>query len=164
MDINFKNSEYSSILDNLINNQNIDKDNICAICREPLIVDTIELNCNHRYHSSCLMSSFIKYESKKCPLCNEYFLIDSFKTKCQKVLKNKNVCNKTCYNNEALCLMHSRLYLIELQKENQKNNKLKSSVKKKINIKEEKILKLDNEIKKLKNEINSLNNQLLNLK
>jgi hypothetical protein len=164
MNIKFKNREYSSILDNLVNNQNIDKDNICAICREPLLVDTIKLNCNHRYHSTCLINSFIKYESKKCPLCNEYFSIDYFKTKCQRVLKNKNICNKTCYNNEGLCSMHSRLYLIELQKEDQKNKKLESSIKKKINTNEKKILKLDNEIKKLKNEINSLNDQLIKLK
>lgn len=164
MDIKFENKEFSNILDNIISNQDVNKDNICAICREPLLVDTINLNCNHRYHSTCLINSFVKYESKKCPLCNEHFLIDSFKTKCQRVMKNKNICNKICFNNEGLCLMHSRLFLNELKKENQKNNKLKSLIKKKINTKEIKVTKLNDELKKLKNEINSLNNQLLKLK
>tara|TARA_Y200000002_G_C22675267_1_gene661770 strand:+ start:682 stop:1071 length:390 start_codon:yes stop_codon:yes gene_type:complete len=126
MNISFENKEYSDILDNIQSNRFINKDNICAICREPLLVDTIDLNCNHRYHSYCLINSFIKYEMKKCPLCNEHFFIDSFKSKCQKIMKNKNICNRTCFNNERLCNLHCRTFLKDLQKVKQKKRYDKS--------------------------------------
>ena len=164
MSLIFNNPDFNNILNEINDKKDVDKDNICAICRDPLLIDTIDLHCNHRYHSECLINSFVKYDTKKCPLCNEHFLIDSYKNKCQRVMKNKNICNKICFNNEGLCSMHSRLFLNELKKENQKNNKLKSLIKKKINTKEIKVTKLNDELKKLKNEINSLNDQLLNLK
>ena len=125
MNIKFENKEYSDILNNVISNSNINKNNICAICREPLLIDTINLNCNHRYHSSCLINSFMKYESKKCPLCDEHFLIDSFKSKCQKVMKNKKICNRICFNNEGLCNLHSRILLKDLLKNKDNLNILK---------------------------------------
>ena len=84
MSLMFANPDYNNILDDINNNKDVNKDNVCSICRDKLLVDTIDLHCKHRYHSNCLLSSFIKYESKKCPLCNEHFLIDSYKTTCQK--------------------------------------------------------------------------------
>ena len=168
MNLTFENTEYAKILSNLQKNQSVNKDNMCAICREPLLIDTIDLHCKHRYHSSCLLSSFIKYESKKCPLCNEHFLIDSYKTSCQKVMKNKNVCNKKCYNNEGLCNTHIRTYLKELQREKEKeaknkNKKKKASLKRQIKSREKKVLKLNKELEKLQLELVSLNNDLMNL-
>ena len=168
MNITFENEEYANILSNLIKHKNVDKDNICAICRDPLLIDTIDLHCNHRYHSNCLLSSFIKYESKKCPLCNEHFLIDSYKTTCQKVMKNKNVCGKKCYNNEGLCNIHIRTYLKELQREKEKeiknkNKKEKASLKRQIKTRERKVLKLTKELEKIQMEIVSLSNELASL-
>ena len=114
------------------------------------------------------MSSFIKYESKKCPLCNEHFLIDSYKTTCQKVMKNKKICGKKCYNNEGLCNTHIRTYLKELQREKQKeiknkNKKEKASLKRQIKAREKKVLKLTKELEKIQMEIISLSNKLSSL-
>ena len=168
MNITFENEEYANILSNLMKHKNVDKDNICAICRDPLLIDTIDLHCKHRYHSNCLLSSFIKYESKKCPLCNEHFLIDSYKTTCQKVMKNKNICGKKCFNNEGLCNTHIRTYLKELQREKQKeiknkNKKEKASLKRQIKAREKKVLKLTKELEKIQMEIVGLSNKLSSL-
>ena len=160
MNITFENEEYANILTNLMKHQNVDKNNICAICRDPLLIDTIDLHCKHRYHSNCLLSSFIKYESKKCPLCNEHFLIDSYKTTCQKVMKNKNICGKKCYNNEELCNIHIRTYLKDLQREKQKEQ---ASIIRQIKAREKKVLKLVSVILKIEMEIISLHNKLSSL-
>jgi len=168
MNIAFENGEYASILENLMKNKHIDKDNICAICRDPLLIDTIDLHCKHRYHSNCLLSSFMKYESKKCQLCNEHFLIDSYKTICQKIMKNKKVCNKKCYNNEGLCNIHIKTYLKELQREKHKdiknkNKKEKALLKRQIKSRDKKVIKLSKELENIKMEIINLSNKLENL-
>ena len=45
MSIVFENNNYNEILSSLKKNKNVNKDNICAICRESLILDTIDLHC-----------------------------------------------------------------------------------------------------------------------
>ena len=62
MSLIFDNPEYNNILDDINSNKNINRDNVCAICRDNLLVDTIDLHCKHRYHTECLINSFIKIE------------------------------------------------------------------------------------------------------
>ena len=167
MNLNFKNEEYAKILSKIQHINNVNKDNICAICRDPLLIDTIDLHCNHRYHTECLLNSFVKYESKKCPLCNEHFLIDSYQTSCCQVMKNKKICDRKCYNNERLCSTHIKTYLKQLAKQaekNKKDNKKEiASIKRKIKSRENKVKKLNKELKTLDNEIIHLNNELTKL-
>jgi hypothetical protein len=164
MSLNFKSEELTNILNEIISNQNIKRDNICSICKDPLILDTVLLGCKHRYHSSCLQESFIKYESKKCPLCREIFLWDSYKTKCVITKTNNEICGKKCFNDEKMCNLHIKTYLKRLEKEKNKQNivdiKEGKKKKKKIKIKITQINKLKDKIKLLENEIKLLGVQI----
>ena len=42
---------------------------VCAICREDLCQNTHTLECNHTYHTNCIMNWFRTPEATKCPLC-----------------------------------------------------------------------------------------------
>jgi len=157
MSLIFENPDYNNILDNINNNKNINKDNECAICRDNLLVDTIDLHCKHRYHTECLLNSFIKYDTKKCPLCNEHFLIESYKTTCVNKMKNNNICNKICYNNEKLCKVHVKTYLKEFKRKDKTEiNKLKKVIKNK----NTKLKKLIKDLDELQTEIMTLEIQL----
>ena len=118
MNLNFVNDEYNDILKEVLNNKVINKDNICAICKEPLLIDSIDLSCNHRYHSECLISTFIKYQPKTCPLCNKNILISSYKSSCSVIMGNKKICGRESYNNESLCKLHTKVFLKRLNKKN----------------------------------------------
>ena len=110
----FQNEEYNQIFKEKLNNKLINNDNICAICKDTLLIDTIDLWCNHRYHSSCLMESFIRYQPKKCPLCSQKIILNDFKTTCSAIMANKKICGKVCYNNEAQCKLHTKVHLRKL--------------------------------------------------
>ena len=164
MSLIFCNENYNNILEDINKNKDVNKDNVCAICRDTLLVDTIDLNCNHRYHTECLINSFVKYETKKCPLCSEHFILDSFKTTCIKQMKNGNICNKVCYNNERLCKTHIRTYLKELERLANKENKVEiNKLKRVIKTKNTKLKKLMKSVSDLKDDIASLEIQLQNL-
>lgn len=149
MEIVFKNEEFMSILQNLNLNKNVNKDNICAICRDPLLIDTIELSCGHVYHSLCLQDSFIKYEQKKCPLCREPIFWESLKTKCIIKKKNGDICNKNCYNDEKMCSLHIKTHLRALEKKKTISIKKINQKKKELNKLKAKIIEIENEIKVL---------------
>jgi hypothetical protein len=157
MNIKFENEEYNNILSYIKKNEHVNKDNVCAICRDTLLIDTIDLSCKHRYHTTCLLSSFNKYETKKCPLCSEHFLIDTYTTTCCKIMKSKKVCNKKCYNNERLCSVHIRTYLKELEREK------KSIHKKEISLIKRKIKSKETKLKKLTQNIITLNTEIMHL-
>jgi hypothetical protein len=160
MSLMFENPEYNIILDNINSNKNINKDNECAICRDNLLVDTIDLHCKHRYHTECLLNSFIKYDTKKCPLCNKHFSIDSYKTTCMTKMKNNTICTKVCYNNEKICKVHVKTYLKELERNDKKEiYKLKKIIKNK----NTKLKKLINDQNELQTEITTLELQLQNI-
>ena len=116
MILKFKNDELNNLVREINNNNKLDNVNICNICKDPLIIDTINLKCNHVYHSSCLKETFIKYQSKKCPLCSELILWESFKSKCITIKKDKTICNRICYNNELICNLHTNCQLKKLKK------------------------------------------------
>tara|TARA_B100000902_G_C27320479_1_gene924053 strand:+ start:499 stop:996 length:498 start_codon:yes stop_codon:yes gene_type:complete len=165
MSLSFDNQNFNNILNEINSNKDVDKDNVCAICRDNLLVDTIDLHCNHRYHTECLLNSFVKYDAKKCPLCNEHFIIESYKTKCSRKMTNGNICNKTCYNNEQLCKTHIKSYLKELEKEATKKNKTEiSRIKKEIKKKNTKLKKLSKDIKDVMSEIQNLESILERIK
>ena len=42
---------------------------VCAICRDDLCQNTHTLECNHTYHTNCIMNWFRTPEATKCPLC-----------------------------------------------------------------------------------------------
>jgi hypothetical protein len=164
MTLIFNNVEFNKILDNIKINNKTSCDNICSICREPLLLDTIILNCKHRYHSTCIKNSFYKYESKKCPLCQEMIFWDSYKTQCMTKKKDGNLCNKSCYNDEKMCNLHINSHLRMLEKERNKENitKRKNHKKnlKKIKIKKNQLDKLKEKVKILENEIKLLDNEI----
>ena len=161
MTLTFQNTELSNILDDINRNLKIDCDNICSICRDPLLLDTIVLNCKHRFHSNCIKESFIKYESKKCPLCSDLILWDSYKTKCMITKKNGEICNKICYNDEKMCNLHIKTHLKMIEKEKSKSDYNKSKVEKNIL---NKIKTKSNQIKKLKEKISILESEIMVLK
>jgi len=164
MSLIFDNPDYNNILDDINSNKNINRDNVCAICRDNLLVDTIDLHCKHRYHTECLLNSFIKYDTKKCPLCDDHFIIESYKTTCIKKMNNNKICNKVCYNNENLCKVHVRTYLKELEKNAVKATKKEiSKIKKTIKTKNTKLNALTKDINYLQSEILSLEIQLQNM-
>ena len=158
MSLEFYNNEYSKIFNEIERNKDVCKDNICAICKESLLVDTIKLHCNHRYHSECLINSFIKWESKKCPLCNEHFILDSYKSCCSKKMKDNKICQRVCYNDEGLCKIHVKSYLKEIEK-NSKNEKKKeiNQLKKTIKSKQTKLKSLNKQVQSIKEELKALN-------
>ena len=157
MNITFENEEYANILSNLMKNKNVDKDNICAICRDPLLIDTIDLHCNHRYHSECLINSFIKWESKKCPLCNEHFILNSYQSTCIKKMKDNKICNRVCFNDEKLCKIHVKSYLKEIEKNQQIEKKKEiNKLKKLIKSKQTKLKSLNTKVESLNEEIKNL--------
>lgn len=146
MNLSFENNDYNIILEAINNNlKNKDK---CMICRDSLDNDLINLECNHKYHSNCLINSFAKYEQKKCPFCNGSFNLNIFKSQCSKMMTSKQ-CTKLCYNQEKLCNIHLRQKINESIK-NKKNININ------INKKKDKIIKLNVQIKKLQEEINQL--------
>jgi len=160
MTINFKNLELNNILKEVISNNKINRDNLCSICKSPLLLDTVVLNCKHRYHSECINQTFIKWKERKCPLCQELILWNSYKTTC--IIKKKNgiICDKSCYNDERMCKLHinSHLRMIEKEKIQIKKRKIKTgkAIKKKINSKQKQIDKLKEKINILQNEIKIL--------
>jgi len=157
MSIVFENNNYNEILSSLKKNKNVNKDNICAICRESLILDTIDLHCKHRYHTECLMNSFLKYESKKCPLCSASFIIDSYKTKCNKEMKNDKICSKICYNNESLCSIHLKSYFKEIEKKNNSTKKKEiDKIKRTMKNRQNKLQKLLDQVKDVNTELDEL--------
>jgi hypothetical protein len=153
MTLIFNNIEYNKILDNININNKTSHDNICSICKDPLLLDTIILNCKHRYHSTCIKKSFYKYEFKKCPLCQEIILWDSYKTQC--IIKKRDgiVCNKLCYNDEQMCNLHINTHLRILEKGKNKKSIINL---KKIKIKKNKLDKLKEKVKIIENEIKIL--------
>ena len=157
MNLNFDTQEFNAILSTILANKDIKKDNICSICKDPLIIDTVRLGCSHRYHSYCLQESFIKYESKKCPLCREILLWDSYKTKCVVEKKNGDICGRKCYNDEKMCSLHIKAYLRRIEKE---KNSQKNKNEKKIKQKKSQLKKLKDKIKILEYEIQSLENEV----
>ena len=157
MTLNFKNAEYENILNKLNTLSDVNHDNICAICRDNILLDTITLSCNHKFHSECLLNSFQKYCPKKCPFCNEGIIIDSYKTTCCQVQKNKSVCNKICYNDEKLCKRHINIILKNIEKEQTKE---RNKILKKLKQKEDKLKKMSILMSVLENEIKCLKLQL----
>ena len=152
----FKNDDYNNILNEVQNNNNVNNNNICDICRDPLLIDTINLCCKHRYHSFCIKETFVKYQAKKCPLCSELILWDSFKTKCIIKKKDGNICNRVCYNDERMCTLHINSYLRSLKKAKKKNESSINDNKTKLENKIKQFKKLKRQIKKLEDEINNL--------
>ena len=55
MDLIFKNNKYNQLLSEISNNV----DQRCNICKEEILVDSINLNCNHKFHCNCLRNSLI---------------------------------------------------------------------------------------------------------
>jgi len=157
MNLNFDSNEFNCILNDILANEKVKKDNICSICKDPLLIDTVKLTCGHRYHSSCLQYSFVKYETKKCPLCREFFIWESYKTKCIAKKKNGDVCGKKCYNDEKMCTLHVNTYLRRIEKE---KNSLKNKNDKKIKQKKLQLKKLRDKIKILEGEIKLLENKV----
>jgi hypothetical protein len=156
MTIIFNNKDYKHILEEINLNKNTNNDNICDICREPLLIDTVNLTCDHKYHSFCLKETFIKYETKKCPLCSEVILWDSFKDTCTTKKKDGNVCNRICYNDELICSLHINTYLKSLEKAKQKNEKDGKKDSKLLEKKLKQLKKIKKDIKKLEDEINEI--------
>ena len=155
--MNFKNEEYKKIYNDVERNKSICRDNVCAICKESLLVDTIKLHCNHRYHSECLINSFIKWESKKCPLCNEHFILNSYQSTCIKKMKDNKICNRVCFNDEKLCKIHVKSYLKEIERNQQIEKKKEiNKLKKLIKSKQTKLKSLNTKVETLNEEIKNL--------
>lgn len=151
MNLIFKNEKYNQLLSEMSNNVDLR----CNICKEEILVDSIELSCNHKFHSNCLKDSFNFFEEIKCQLCSISINFKHHKSKC--IIEN---CSKISYNSESLCNTHSKKYLKTIL--NQKNKELK--------IKNQNIKKIKNKIEKLKqkhldiqNEIYNLENKILDL-
>ena len=161
MDLNFNNKDFKEILDEINLTKNTNNDNICYICRDPLLIDTVNLKCNHKYHSFCLKETFIKYQTKKCPLCSEVILWDSFKKKCTAKKKDGNICNRICYNDEIICSLHVNTYLKSIEKAKQKNEKNSKKDSKLLEKKIKQLKKLKRDIKKLEDEINEIKLSIL---
>ena len=89
MDLILKNDKYNQLLSEISNNF----DQRCNICKEEILVDSFELSCNHKFHSSCLRNSFNCYEEAKCPLC-------SIKINFKKQVFNKSNENLILFVNE----------------------------------------------------------------
>lgn len=161
--ISFKNESYNNIIQE-INDRDSNVDNICSICKDPLLIDTIKLSCNHRFHSFCLQETFQKWKTKKCPLCCDIILWDSFKTKCNVKKKDGNICGRTCYSDEQMCNLHVNTFLNKLKKiknsenTNKQNDKIKEikTLNKNLEIKTKKIKKLRSEISKLIKEVDEI--------
>ena len=151
MDLTFKNETFNQLLSEISTNVDLR----CNICKEEILVDSFDLSCNHKFHSTCLKNSFNPFEHKKCPLCSISINFNHHKSKC--IIEN---CSKISYNSESLCNTHSKKYLKTIL--NQKNKELK--------IKNQNIKKIKNKIEKLKtkksdieNEIYELENTILDL-
>ena len=162
--ISFKNESYNNILQEL-NDRDSNVDNICSICKDPLLIDTIKLSCKHRFHSFCLQETFQKWKTKKCPFCCDIILWDSFKTKCSVQKKDGNICGKSCFNDEKMCSLHVNTFLNKLRriKESNKDNeavkdrsKEIKSLNKTLELKTKKIKKLKSEISKLIKEVDEI--------
>lgn len=156
MNLVFKNENLNLILQEVSSNEDINKDCICSICKDRLLIDTITLNCNHKFHSQCLQETFIKYQPKRCPLCSEVLLWDSYKTKCITTKKSGDICNKICYNDERMCNLHGNTYLRALTKVSNKQNVDVKKNLKKIDSYKKKIKKLKAEIVNIEKEIDLL--------
>lgn len=152
----FNNKDYKSILEEIKLNKDTNNDNICDICRDPLLMDTVNLSCNHKYHSFCIKETFIKYQTKKCPLCSEVILWDSFKGKCTTKKKDGNICNRVCYNDELICSLHVNSYMKSLEKAKEKNIKDGKKDEKLLDKKIKQLKKLKREVKKLEDEIKEI--------
>lgn len=47
-------------------------DDICSICLDPLNDDQYSLQCNHKFHTHCIINWFrSNHSSGNCPLCND---------------------------------------------------------------------------------------------
>lgn len=156
MTLIFKNDDYKNILDEINKSNDVNKDNICDICRDPLLIDTVNLSCNHKYHSFCIKETFVKYQTKRCPLCSEVILWDSYKSKCMTKKRDGNICNRICYNDEMICSMHVNSYLRSLEKAKVKNEKNGKKDAKVLENKVKQLKKLKRQIKKLEKEIEEI--------
>ena len=49
------------------------EDLMCVICKDTVHRDeqSYTLSCAHSYHSSCILTNFIKIKRRECPLCRE---------------------------------------------------------------------------------------------
>ena len=170
MTLIFNNNEYADILRTLNNNKN-SIDNICGICKDTLLLDTLTLPCNHRFHSNCLKESFFSYQKKKCPYCNIDIPWNLYKKKCMIKKKNGEQCNKVCYNDESICSLHVKVKLRILEKDEdkikkdelKKKKKLKNSLKKKIDSRLKQINKMREKMSILENEMQLFENEYNNI-
>ena len=135
-------------------------DNLCSICYENLDYNTHSLECNHKYHTNCIINWF-RLGNNNCPLCNSdkldinkmnYFTkistIDeiikfSKKKECPKIIKTK----------------------VKIIKNNQDKLKKQKSIlsefkKKHINIYKE-FTKLKSNYRRLRKQLNKARNKLL---
>ena len=153
MDLILKNDKYNQLLSEISNNF----DQRCNICKEEILVDSFELSCNHKFHSSCLRNSFNCYEEAKCPLCSIKINFKNYKSNC--IIEK---CKNKSYNCEMLCNTHCNQYLKAINNQKNKEKKIKNQKIKKIKTKIEKLkqkqLEISNEICKLESEIFDLNN------
>ena len=124
MDLIFKNNKYNQLLSEISNNV----DQRCNICKEEILVDSINLNCNHKFHCNCLRNSFNITDKPVCPLCSKS--INFYESTC--IIEN---CNKKSYNCESLCNLHCNKYLKLIVNEKNKQKKLIYQTKKKFKIK-----------------------------
>ena len=149
MDLIFKNNKYNQLLSEISNNV----DQRCNICKEEILVDSINLNCNHKFHCNCLRNSFNITDKPVCPLCSKS--INFYESTC--IIEN---CNKKSYNCESLCNLHCNKYLKLIVNEKNKQKKLIYQTKKKFKIK---LKNLNKKQTNINNEIIILQNKLLDL-
>ena len=149
MDLIFKNNKYNELLKEISNNV----DQRCNICKEEILVDSINLSCNHKFHCNCLRNSFNINDEPVCPLCSRS--INFYESTC--IIEN---CKKITYNCESLCITHCNKYLKSIINQKNKQKKINDQNKKKIKTK---IEKLKQKQKLISNEIIILQNKLLDL-
>ena len=147
MNLSFENEIYKKLLNEV--NENLSNDKKCPICRDPLNMDNLTLDCKHSYHSNCIINSFNYYETKKCLLCNTNFLLTKYESTCSKVMKNGKQCTRKCYNSQKMCNLHIKQFINESIKN---KNKVKILIKKK----SEKLSNLKNKMDELCKEIEEL--------
>ena len=150
MDLIFKNNKYNEFLSEISNNVDLR----CNICKEEILVDSINLSCNHKFHCNCLRNSFNITDKPVCPLCSRS--INFSESTC--IIEN---CKKKSYNCESMCITHCNKYLKLIVNEKNKQKKIINQTKKKIQNKIEKLkqkkLQIINEILILEDKLTDLN-------
>ena len=124
MNIIFKNNKYNELLKEISNNVDLR----CNICKEEILVDSINLNCNHNFHCNCLKNSFNITDKPVCPLCSRS--INFNESTC--IIEN---CKKKSYNCESLCMTHCNKYLKSIIYQKNKQKKIIDQTKKKLKLK-----------------------------